>query len=120
MVVREHRAIADQEVAKVRDLFQVGGNVRDVTPEMDVVELDVNNVLDPVVVGMQHAAALAAIVAVSVSVAGANERHCPDAAEQDVSVASHHYSPVYDWLQGAEAARSCLHRDDRKRSTCGL
>jgi hypothetical protein len=48
VVVRVQRAVVPDEVQEVRHLLQVGGNLRVVTAEMGVVELDVDHPLDVV------------------------------------------------------------------------
>ena len=56
VIVREQRAVAANEVEQVRHLLEVGWNVRVVTKEVRVVELDVDHMLDVVAGGRELAA----------------------------------------------------------------
>jgi hypothetical protein len=47
-MVREERALAFQEVEEIKDLLELGRDIRVVASEVDVVELDVDNVLNAV------------------------------------------------------------------------
>ena len=55
MVVGQQDAIAVQEIEQVRHLLEVGGNVRVITGEMDVVEMYIDDVLDSAPRGIQGA-----------------------------------------------------------------
>jgi len=57
VIVREQRAVALDEVEQVRHLLEVRRHVRVVTPEVGVVELDVDDVLDVVAGRLQVAGA---------------------------------------------------------------
>jgi hypothetical protein len=56
MVVRQNGAVVEQKVAQVRHLLQIRRNFGNVAPEVDVVELDIDDTLDPAATGVQHAA----------------------------------------------------------------
>ena len=47
-MVREQGALALEEIQEVGDLFEVRGHVGVVSAQMDIVELDIDDVLDPV------------------------------------------------------------------------
>jgi hypothetical protein len=46
VVIGEERAVALQEIEQVWHLLEVGGDIRVVAPQMDIVELDMDDVLD--------------------------------------------------------------------------
>ncbi|HEU4731937.1 MAG TPA: hypothetical protein VFT22_28775 [Kofleriaceae bacterium] len=60
MVIAEQRAVAGDELEQVRHLLEVGRHARVVAPEVDVVELHVDHVLDPAVRSVERAAGAAA------------------------------------------------------------
>jgi len=69
MAIRQHRTVFRQEVQQVRHLLKVRWNVRIVTFEVNVVELDVDYVLDGASTGAQFARVIRILAPVSVTVA---------------------------------------------------
>jgi hypothetical protein len=53
MVIGQDRTAVDQKVPKIRHLLQIRGHVWNIAAEVHIVELDIDNVLDSIVVGMQ-------------------------------------------------------------------
>ena len=48
VVVREKRALTFEELQQIRHLFEVGRHVGYVAPQVDVIELEVDDVLDAI------------------------------------------------------------------------
>jgi hypothetical protein len=78
MVIGEHCAVVDQKVPQVRHLFKVAGNILQVASKVHVIELNIDNVLDSIVIGMQLATAVAgvAVAAISGVIARLSEHAC--------------------------------------------
>lgn len=58
MFARDKRAVAFQEVQQIRNLLQIGGDIRVVARKVDVIELNINNMFDLAAGGVQIAVRL--------------------------------------------------------------